>query len=350
MNKILNLFDQTYVADLFNREILPLYPKFREIKKIQIIPMKKLVWQTTYHMVVEFSTSFLDRDGQTVILPIYCTAHSSEPRINSFAALSFLWKLGFGGGDLVIPRPLFFSDYFNGFFYRGVEGQPLYHYICEKNFGAIEDIVPKTAAWFAKLHNTPIAGAVNFNPENSRVETIVPGQAAVLKKINQIYPKYFEPCKKIYQIISQKEKDYFSGGGRQYLIHGDAHPKNVIKMSQDKIAVIDFTDMCLADFTRDLGSFLQQLDFMGREKIKDRSYVDKIKNMFLDNYLLNSKIKLDGNAEERINNYYNWTALRTAAFFMLKDQPQPKPSHELIAAICRNLNIKNDLPAKYSPN
>src|SRR3990167_2854621 len=247
MNKILSLFDETSVLDLFNQKVLPLYPEFKMIKKIKIIPVKKSVWKTTYHVVVKFATSFLTHDGQTVDLPIYCTAHSSEPRINSFDALSFLWQAGFGRGDLAIPHPLFFSDNFNGFFYRGVRGQTLYYYIQKKNYQIIEDVVAKAAAWFAKLHRTPIARAKNFNPENSRIETVVPGLMNVLQKINHAYQKYFEPCKIIYQIINEKEKKYFGNNGRQCLIHGDDHPKNVIKMSRDKIAIIDFTDTCLAD-------------------------------------------------------------------------------------------------------
>ena len=342
MNRILNLFNQAYVMDLFKKEILPLYPGFKEIKKIEIKPAKKNVWETTYHVVIEFATSFLTSDGEIVELPIYCTAHSSEPRKSSFAALSFLWQAGFGQGDLVIPHPLFFSEYFNGYFYRGVQGQTLYYYLGRKNYAVIEDVVAKAAAWFAKLHNAPTAGAENFNPENSRIETVFPGLSYVLEKINRAYPNLHEPCKKIYEMINQKEKAYFINNNQRYLIHGDAHAKNIIKMSEDKIAVIDFTDMCLADFARDLGSFLQQLDFMGTEKIQDSAYVEKIKKNFLDNYKLNSKIKIDGYAEERIANYYNWTAMRTATFFLLKDQAEPERSRRPLAEICRKLKIKLD--------
>ena len=343
MNRILNLFDNNYVMNLFNQQVLPLYPYFREIKKIKIIPIKKNIWQTTYHIVIKFTTSFLTHGGAIVKLPIYCTAHSSEPRKSSFAALKFLWQLGFDRGDLVIPHPLYFSDYFNGYFYRGVPGQTLYHYLSKKNYAVIEDMVIKTAAWFAKLHGLPTAGADNFNPENSRLETVFPGLAHVLKKINRAYPNLYEPYKKIYEIIIQKEKAYFINNNQRYLIHGDAHAKNIIKMGKDKIAVIDFTDMCLADFARDLGSFLQQLDFMGSEKINDLAYVEKIKTIFFNHYRLNSQIKIDDYVKERINNYYNLTALRTATYFLLKDKPELKRSHRPLAEVCKNLNVKINL-------
>lgn len=340
MNRILNLFDKTYILALFNREILPLYPGFKAIKQIKIKPVKKNIWQTTYHVVIEFLTSFLTHGGKIIELPIYCTAHSEEPRKNSFDALLFLWQLGFDQGNLVIPRPLFFSNYFNGYFYRGVRGQTLYYYLGKKEYAVIEDVVKKTAAWFAKLHSMPTLGVKNFNPENSRIEAAVPGLDKILKKINQAYPSHYEPCKQVYEIINQKEKKYFADNNRLYLIHGDAHAKNIIKMSEDKIAVIDFTDMCLADFTRDLGSFLQQLDFMGSEKIKNSIYVEKIKKIFFENYLLHSKITIDDLAKERINNYYNWTALRTATFFMLREKPDPARANKLLVKVYKNLRIK----------
>ena len=340
MNKILNLFDKDYVLELFNKEVLPLYPDFKKIKQIKIVPVKKNIWNTTYHVVIKFSTSFLTHDGGLVELPFYLTAHSSEPRKSSFEALSFLWQLNFDRGDLVVPHPLFFSDYFNGYFYRGIQGQTLYYYISNKDYAAIEDIVVKAAAWFAKLHNMPTVGVKNFNQENSRVETVLPGMKKILHKINQACPRYFEACKKIYEIIDRKEKRFFAENDRRYLIHGDAHPKNVIKVSEDKIAVIDFTDICLGDFARDLGSFLQQLEFMASKKINDKSYMEKIKKLFLERYLLNSKIELDGYIKERIDNYYNWTALRTATFFMLKDKPEPARAHGLIVKICENFKIR----------
>ncbi|MDD4901401.1 MAG: phosphotransferase [Patescibacteria group bacterium] len=343
MNKILNIFDKNYVKDLFNREILPLYPCFEKIECIKIAPVKKNVWHSTYHVVVEFATTFLSRGGGLVELPIYFTAHSNEPRKNSFAALSFLWQAHFSQGDLVVPRPLFFSDDFNGFFYRGVQGQTLYYYIKNKDYKTIENVVIKSAAWFAKLHGVPATKADNFNPENSRIETVIPGIANVLQKINQAYPRYFDACKKIYEIIDREEKKYFAGRGKQSLIHGDAHPQNVIKIGENKISVIDFTDICLADFARDLGTFLQQLEFMASKKIDDAAYLEKIKNIFLENYLLHSKIKLSDYDRERINNYYNWTALRTATFFMLKDKPEPWRSHDLIINVCENLKIKTKI-------
>jgi hypothetical protein len=59
----------------------------------------------------------------------------------------------------------------------------------------------------------------------------------------------------------------------------------------------------------------------------------------LEEYLKNAKIKLDKKLKERIDNYYFWTATRTASFFLLKDNEEPGRGKELIEQIKTNLKI-----------
>ena len=114
MNKILHLLDQSYVLALFNKEILPRYPKFSAVKQIIILLIKNNIWISTYHVVIEYQTTFIDSKNKSKTLLIYCTAHSDEPRLNSFEALTFLWQNGFGRGNLTIPKPLFYLPDFYG--------------------------------------------------------------------------------------------------------------------------------------------------------------------------------------------------------------------------------------------
>ena len=339
VNKIYQLFDEQYVLDLFNKEVLPLYPGFKKIQNINISPIKKNIWTTTYHVVIKFMTSFLSADGEVIELPIYCSAHSDEPRKSSFAALSFLWQQGFSHGRLTIPRPLFFSNYFNGYFYRGVQGKNLHYYIRHKNYDEIKNIIPRAAAWFAKLHGLPAAKAKNFNKQNSRIQTVIPGFNLIFDKLQHTYPDYWLAYKETFEFIKQKEQEFLKTLSYCWLIHGDAHPENVIKMSANTIAVIDFTDICLADFARDLGAFLQQFKYMSIEKNEDGNYIKTIQNLFLNSYLKQAKIKLNQGLEQRINYYYGWTALRTAVLFLLKEQPEPERAHELLFKVRRDLKL-----------
>lgn len=342
MNKILQLKDNDYVINLFEKNILPLYPEFRGIKKIEQQWHKKNIWDKTYHVVIEFRTTFETKNKTKKNLPIFCSAHSDEPRKNVFDALKFLWEHGFNKGNLSIPHALFYSKFFQGTFYRGVKGRNLYKFIRESNRQEIEAIIPKAARWFAKLHNIDTSKARNFNEINSRIETVLPGIDHILLRIEDEYPEYSEVYEEIYNIVNKAEKEFFASTDKRWLVHGDAHPENVIKMSPRKIAVIDFTDLCLSDFARDVGAFLQQIEFMIMRKIGDKNYAEQIKKLFLNSYFTSSREKLDEAVQKRIDNYYYWTAMRTATYFLIKDRPEPRRAYPVICQVCRGLDVKAD--------
>ncbi|MFC1678263.1 phosphotransferase [Patescibacteria group bacterium] len=339
MNIIRQLFDEQYVKQLFQEKVLPLYPDFVDIKRIKISAPKEHIWEKTYHVVIEFKTVFVNRKNKLKTLPIYCSAHSEEPRENVFKVLKFLWESNYCSGYLTVPHPLFYSDYFKGTFYRGVKGNHLYKYIRDKKYDTIEDIIPKAAAWFAKLHNLPTDKAENFNVENSRIRTVIPGVDHLLARIKHDYQKYSRFFQNFFDLVIQKEEAFLASTNQRWLVHGDAHPENIIKMGRKKLAVIDFTDLCLADFARDIGAFTQQLEFMCNRKIKDPEYTEKLKKIFYDSYYINIKTNVDDEVLERIDYYYHWTAMRTATFFLLKDNPEPERAKPLIKMVSKKLNI-----------
>ncbi|PJB17105.1 hypothetical protein CO116_01500, partial [Candidatus Falkowbacteria bacterium CG_4_9_14_3_um_filter_38_19] len=174
---------------------------------------------------------------------------------------------------------------------------------------------------------------------NSRIQTVIPGFNLIFDKLQHTYPDYWLAYKETFEFIKQKEQEFLKTLSYCWLIHGDAHPENVIKMSANTIAVIDFTDICLADFARDLGAFLQQFKYMSIEKNEDGNYIKTIQNLFLNSYLKQAKIKLNQGLEQRINYYYGWTALRTAVLFLLKEQPEPERAHELLFKVRRDLKL-----------
>lgn len=348
MNKILNLLNKEYVIDLFRQKVLPLYPSFKDILDLEIIKHKKNIWEKTYHVVFEFRTVFKTHDKGQVKLSIFCSAHSSEPRENAFEALKYLWKRDFQNPDLTIPRALFYDEYLRAFFYRGVEGKNLYQYIREKDYEQIEIIVPLAAKWFAKLHKLPAKNAPNFNPQNSLIHKVVPGLFYILKRIKEHYPKHYDFYRKAYEVFVQKEEEFLASAKERWFAHGDAHPENVILVRRspsarehknNHIAIIDFTDLCLSDFARDLGTFTQQIEYMIRRKIGDPAYANKIKNLFLKNYCAYAKIELDDELNERINNYYNWTAMRTATFFFLREEFDKKRAEKLLNEIKKKMGL-----------
>jgi len=340
MNIISQLYDEKFVLNYFKEKVLPCYPDFKSVKKIEINGIKNNVWIHTYHVVIEYKTTFLTKDGKTKKLQIFCSAHSDEQRRNVYDALKFLWSKGFNKGNLTIPHPLFYSQRFKGIFYRGIKGDNLYQFIRRQEIKEIKKIIIFNAKWLAKLHKLNTEGAKNFNKKNSLIETTVPGAKHWLSSIKERQTKYYDDVKIIFDKINTEEKKFLSSTKKRWMIHGDIHPENVIKMSDEKIGIIDFTDMCLADFTRDLGAFLQQLEFMSSRHITDKKIVVELKKIFLEEYLKAAKLELDDDLEKRIQNYYNWTALRTVVFFLVKEHTEPDRAEELIEILKKNLEIK----------
>jgi len=340
MNKILQLFDEDYVVKLFRKEVLPHYPSFTDVIGVEIKPYKKMVWEATYHVVIGFTTYFSKPDGTADKIPIVCSAHSGENRENVYLALKYLWSVGFPNEKFDIPDPLFYSPYFQGTFYRGLKGENLLYYIKNKDFATMENIIVAGARLFARLHALPVDIRANLNPINSRVRTVIPGMDKIIKEVQRRFPdKYTEDLRRIYAYFVEKEEAYFNKGGRLSVIHGDAHPENIIQTAPGRVGLIDFTDMCLGDFARDIGSFLQQLEYKLVRKDSDIFGVAAKKRLFLDAYLEASGLTMSDDFKERLDLYYNWTAIRTATYWLLKFDNDEGAAVSLIEQVKKSLNL-----------
>ena len=340
MNKILQLFDEGFVADLFRKEVLPHYPAFADVKRVTIYPYKELVWEKTYHVVIGFTAYFSKPDGSEDKIPIVCSAHSDEERENVYKALKYLWAAGFPSEHIDIPDPLFYSPYFRGTFYRGLKGDNLLYYIKNKDFATVEKIIIASAKLLARLHALPVDAQANFNPINSRIKTVIPGSDHIIKEVSDRFPgKYGADLRLFYDYFIKQEAAYFDNGGRLYLIHGDAHPENVIQTSLDRVGLIDFTDLCLGDFARDIGSFVQQLEYKIVRKASDATHAASMKKLFLDTYLEAAGIEMTADLQRRIDLYYNWTAIRTATYWFLKFDHDEAAGIELVDQVRNNLKL-----------
>ena len=344
MNKARKLLDKDYVLNLFKKKILPLYPDFKKIDKIKIIPHKKNIWISTYHVVFEFKTSFLlkSSSGKKIkTLSFFVTAHSHEPRKNVHDVLSYLWEEGFSKGYLSIPKPLFYSRYLNASFYRGVQGENLLKIIRKGNKSEIEGIVKKTAQWLAKLHSLKVPKSLSYNKKNDKIKTVLPGYHQALRILKERHEeKYFIEVKKVYDYLIELEEDFLDLSHKRWLVHGDVHPENIIKMSDRKIALIDFADLCVSDFARDLGTFIQQLNYKLDRNDYSKAFINKVNKIFLENYCQRAKVKYNIRLEERIKLYYSWTALRSALYWLLKHDPQPSRAEPLLMDIKKKIRIK----------
>ena len=331
MNKILKLFDEEFVAELFRREVLPLYPHYKDIVKLRVKPYKKMVWTTTYHVVVAYDVFFLKGDGSMSKRHIVCSAHSEEPRENVFKAMKFLWKSGFRGDGIDMPRPLFYSAEFNGTFYRGLSGENILRYIKDKNFEKAEKKIILSAKLLSRLHSVSTENWIKLNPDSVRIKTVIPGIETIKREMSERYKGIYDTeIARIYDYFMAEEDKLFLSKENFCLIHGDAHLENMIDIGEDKLGVIDLADICRADFARDLGTFIQQLEYKVLTKTGNIEMSEHLKKVFLDNYLAIRKIELSDDLKKRIQLYYDWTMIRTATYLLLKHDSEPGRGAELL--------------------
>lgn len=344
MNKILSLFDKQTVRSLLEKEVLPLYPDFKKIVSLTIKPYKKLIWTTTYHVVIAYRLVMAKADGEEHQIEIVCSAHSHEARENVFKVLNFLWNSGLSDGGIALPRPLFYNSEFNGTFYRAIEGKNLLSFIKTDNREKVESMVVQAASLFARLHalSLPADAQDIFTADNSLVRTVVPGRDLIVWEIGQRFrEKYVHDIAGFYEVFIKREEEFFASTDKRWLIHGDAHPENIIAVGADKIGLIDFTDFCPADFARDLGAFMQQLEYKIKRNLQDVDFALAMKRLFLDAYLRAAGLPLDDSLQRRLDLYYNWTAIRTATFWLLKHDCEPDKAEAVIASVKNNLNTNH---------
>jgi thiamine kinase-like enzyme len=332
MNIIYKLLDEDYVLSYFKEHILPCYQDANDILKLKIRPYKKHIWITTYHVVIDYQVLFKLKNGKNRETHIICSAHSNEDRSLAFSTLKYLWQRRLGKG-IVFPRPLFYSPEFKGFFYRALQGKNLLQYILIKDKDNIADLVEKSGLMFALLHRINIRKYKPIvNEKNNSIATVVPGIKHLSQELKSRYrDNWHDKIVPHYLKYINIENEYLSTKPELSLIHGDAHTENIIKVSRQKIGLIDFVDFAISDFARDVGTFLQQLDYkLDYRFAHDLAWQKEMKQLFLANYFKHSQCILTKEVQTRIDNYYKWTALRTAAYWLLKEQNEPERAQAIL--------------------
>ncbi|MFZ4648286.1 MAG: phosphotransferase family protein [Patescibacteria group bacterium] len=334
MNKIYSLLDIDYVKALFIDKVLPFYPQIKTFDRIEITPYKKMIWDTTYHVVFAYDLFWRNEKAEEKKIQIVCSAHSNEPRKNVLDTLNYLWAKNLPNLEVKLPRPLFYIEEFQATFYRALSGQTLLHYIKKGDKVAIASLISGAARMFARLHQIPIDPSFEFNVDNQKISTVVPGEKFIYSElISRFKNGEYEDLVDFYAECVRREEKLFPEQNKRSLIHGDAHPENIIKVGENKIGLIDFTDFSPADFARDIGAFIQQIEYKIVRKVEDLEFARTMKKLFLTEYLRVSGRVLDENLQERINLYYDWTALRTAVYWFLNHHASPVNGRELLAAI-----------------
>ncbi len=303
------LTDKDFVIGLFNERLSGFYPGFDRMRDINFRIYKRHLGKSSMILVLEYVIEYYNQEGQLKKINIFASAHSDGSREKSFYAQNYLYANGFADGAYLVGRPLFYLAEQFAFFYEAAMGRTLRKIIKQAPEIDVPHVIRLSAQWVKKLHNCPIRNGHRFS--NFDFSGTSPKPEKFQQDLGSVYPELGQRLAIIYKrlaVLQEKSAQNF----KPTIIHGDYHPENIIFKSSlpDQVMVIDFTDLALGDPMLDLGSFIQQLDFMCFH-IFSREQINKLKNIFLGYYFSKDFNQLNVDDLSRVNIYQAWVALRT---------------------------------------
>jgi len=315
------LLDKDFIKKILNKRLGDFYSNFNRIISIKEDVYKRHLGVTSAVFVVGYKIKYLDNNNNNNNLNIFSSAHSDKSRKGAFNKAKFLYNNGFNKGNFQVTRPLFYLEKQKAFFYEGSEGRSLFNFFTQDPNVDLKPIFKVASYWIKKLHNLDKG---KYGWDNFKISGMVPEPKKFVNDFTIENKKQGKFVKNLLENMENLEKEYNKYLDRS-LIYGDYHPENIIikDLETDHLKMIDLTDVCLGDPMIDLGTFLQQFDFMGHNFIS-RKKMNKYKDYFVKIYF-NEEIKnINIKYINRINLYQSWTALRTSVFlFYMKDVNNP---------------------------
>lgn len=330
------LLDLDFMTKLFNDRLVEFYPNFKEIKNIDFHTYKKHTGKTSMIVVVEYVLTYFGLDGQTAKISLFASAHSDGSRVKAFYGQNYLYQHGFDHGVFLVGRPLFYLPEQYAFFYKAVLGRTLRKLIKEDANLDFAKVLDLSASWIKKLHSSTLENDHQFRQFN--VREMSPKPQRFLDDLTKTIPEQGSKLQAIYERLcdlQEKNKEFY----QSKLIHGDYHPENIIFKSTeaDKIKVIDFTDLAIGDPMVDVGSFIQQFDFMCFSFL-ERKKINQYKILFLEKYFDEKFENIDIKFLNRINFFQAWVVMRTTLLLFYAKSAK-HPLGELIVEIDRYLGL-----------
>jgi hypothetical protein len=320
---IAKLVGPDFMEDVFNKQLPLYYSDFKALKSLELNPHKRHLGVTSAVFVVEYKITYLTKEGASKNLSIFASAHSDGSRRGAFIKTKFLYEHGFAEGQYRVTKPLFFLEKQRAFFYKASPGSSFFYFFTKDPTADLKQILTLVAGWAKQLHGAGLTRD-GFSWPTFSIADMIPTPVDWLEDFLNRDKKQGGLVAEIFKTMIKLEKNYhpeFSPA----VIYGDYHPENIIinSLQTRELEMIDFVDLALGDPMLDLGSFLQQFDFMGHSFLP-RQQINKDKEYFLEAYFGLPFNEISEDNLKRINLYQAWTALRTAIFlFYTKDEHNP---------------------------
>lgn len=320
---IAKLVEKDFVIDVLNKHLGKYYQDFKEIKSINLDPFKRHLGVTSAVFVVEYKIQYISLSGEIKNIDIFVSAHSDGSRKGAYEKTKILYEHGFDKGKYRVTRPLFFLDEQKAFFYVASPGRSFFNFFTQDVSADLSNSMQLMTAWIKKLHAFDIK-VTNFRWPKFDTLDMVPAPERFVKNFYESDQKLGQKIETLINDLDKMDKE-FRKKIEPILVYGDFHPENVIinGLGAQEIEMIDFTDLALGDPMMDIGTFIQQFDFMGHNFVS-RQTMNQYKQSFVETYFAKDLKDIDIEYINRINLYQSWAAMRTTVFlFYMKDVFNP---------------------------
>ena len=321
--RISKLVEKDFAISILNKRLPKYYNDFKAIKSLKLKPFKHHLGITSAVFVVEYKIKYINLEGKIKVIDIFVSAHSDGSRKGAYQKTKALYNHGFDKGNYRVTKPLFFLAEQKAFFYVSSPGRSFFNFFTQDTSSDLENSMELITGWIKKLHKIDIK-TVDFKWPSFDILKMVPAPASFIKDFKDSDPQLGANIEKLVNDLSRMDRKFRKDIGN-ILIYGDFHPENIImkNLEATDLEMIDFTDIALGDPMMDLGTFIQQFDFMGHNFIS-RKEIDKHKQNFVEAYFSKDFKDIDIEYINRINLYQSWTAMRTTTFlFYMKDVVNP---------------------------
>jgi hypothetical protein len=172
----------------------------------------------------------------------------------AFCLMQQLWEGGFGEGSrFKVPKPLCYLPDFKLLIQERAHGALLPKYLGRGDDAALAR-TRMVARWLAKLHQ------LETIPEG--IDSYADDETSVRHFAYQLGERHPQLASRIEELASAICARIAGAGDlARTIVHGDFHPENIF-VTQDRVTVIDFDNLCRSDPARDLGYIIAQMRAM----------------------------------------------------------------------------------------
>lgn len=318
--------DYRFLESVIRDVVQKHYPNITTITKLTHVDYKRRVGKRNSAFIYGYTVYAQTADGSSVMKELIYNAHTDGSRARAFANIQGLIAAGFNQGPYHIIQPLEFFDDIQGFIYEAVPGKTLLQYLrAQTPLAELMTLLTTIAGWIKKLHTfavpedlyqtIPVFDSKNLNiPIDTITSTVRRDSREQAKKLIAFFEAFFPLEQRLVTDV------------RHRIVYGDLHPENIITDNplKPELTMVDFTDVSRGDQLRDIGTFIQQLWFMGRN-FYPVTAIEDLRLHFMQQYFGQPLDSLSKEIFARINLYQAWNSIRNFVWLFYTATEEEKP-------------------------